>query len=83
MEGHIYISIDKFAVENQNKAWKDGYISGYLDFIIIAITVLIVAIPGGSSSCHHYTLTYSVKKCCYDNNLVRHLDVCETMGMIK
>ncbi|KAF4039447.1 Cation transporting ATPase C-terminal domain [Phytophthora infestans] len=74
----IRFSIDKFAVDD--KPWKNGYISDYLNFFIIAITVLVVAIPEGLPLAVTIALAYSVKKMLVDNNLVRHLDACETMG---
>ncbi|TDH65546.1 hypothetical protein CCR75_005690 [Bremia lactucae] len=74
----IRFSIDTFG--RDNKPWKSGYISDYLNFFIIAITVLVVAIPEGLPLAVTIALAYSVKKMLVDNNLVRHLDACETMG---
>ncbi|KAL4109487.1 hypothetical protein PRIC1_001187 [Phytophthora ramorum] len=74
----IRFSIDTFG--NENKPWKSGYVSDYLNFFIIAITVLVVAIPEGLPLAVTIALAYSVKKMLVDNNLVRHLDACETMG---
>ncbi|EGZ10538.1 hypothetical protein PHYSODRAFT_520956 [Phytophthora sojae] len=74
----IRFSIDTFAIDD--KPWKNGYISDYLGFFIIAITVLVVAIPEGLPLAVTIALAYSVKKMLVDNNLVRHLDACETMG---
>ncbi|KAI9997669.1 hypothetical protein PInf_001600 [Phytophthora infestans] len=74
----IRFSIDTFG--NDNKPWKSGYVSDYLNFFIIAITVLVVAIPEGLPLAVTIALAYSVKKMLVDNNLVRHLDACETMG---
>eukprot|EP00644_Phytophthora_capsici_P011266 jgi/Phyca11/110345/e_gw1.18.331.1 len=74
----IRFSIDTFAVDKL--PWKNSYISDYLGFFIIAITVLVVAIPEGLPLAVTIALAYSVKKMLVDNNLVRHLDACETMG---
>ncbi|KAE9019043.1 Plasma membrane calcium-transporting ATPase 4 [Phytophthora rubi] len=74
----IRFSIDTFAIDDNR--WKNGYISDYLGFFIIAITVLVVAIPEGLPLAVTIALAYSVKKMLVDNNLVRHLDACETMG---
>ncbi|KAJ1348999.1 hypothetical protein KIN20_004421 [Parelaphostrongylus tenuis] len=43
-------------------------------------TVLVVAVPEGLPLAVTLSLAYSVKKMMLDNNLVRHLDACETMG---
>ncbi|ETE60239.1 Plasma membrane calcium-transporting ATPase 2, partial [Ophiophagus hannah] len=49
-------------------------------FFIIGVTVLVVAVPEGLPLAVTISLAYSVKKMMKDNNLVRHLDACETMG---
>lgn len=74
----LRFSIHKF-VEDKVE-WKSKYISDYLQFFIVAITVLVVAIPEGLPLAVTIALAYSVKKMLLDNNLVRHLDACETMG---
>jgi P-type E1-E2 ATPase len=55
-------------------------ISAFVDFIIVGVTVLVIAVPEGLPLAITLSLTYSVKKMMRDNNLVRHLDACETMG---
>ena len=47
---------------------------------IIGITVLVVAIPEGLPLAVTISLAYSVKKMQKDNNLVRKMHACETMG---
>jgi Ca2+ transporting ATPase len=54
--------------------------SEIVDFIVIAITVLVVAIPEGLPLAVTISLAFSVKKMMNDNNLVRNLSSCETMG---
>ncbi|GMT07576.1 hypothetical protein PENTCL1PPCAC_29750, partial [Pristionchus entomophagus] len=49
-------------------------------YIIIGVTVLVIAVPEGLPLAITLSLTYSVRKMMLDNNLVRHLDACETMG---
>ncbi|KAG7393121.1 hypothetical protein PHYPSEUDO_012457 [Phytophthora pseudosyringae] len=75
----IRFSVHNFTGDNK-KEWKNKYISDYLQFFIVAITVLVVAIPEGLPLAVTISLAYSVKKMLMDNNLVRHLDACETMG---
>ncbi|OWZ09373.1 Calcium-translocating P-type ATPase [Phytophthora megakarya] len=75
----IRFSVHNFTGDNK-KEWKAKYISDYLQFFIVAITVLVVAIPEGLPLAVTISLAYSVKKMLTDNNLVRHLDACETMG---
>ena len=47
---------------------------------IIGITVLVVAIPEGLPLAVTISLAYSVKKMQKENNLVRKMNACETMG---
>uniref|UniRef100_A0A673XYA5 P-type Ca(2+) transporter n=1 Tax=Salmo trutta TaxID=8032 RepID=A0A673XYA5_SALTR len=56
------------------------YVQYFVKFFIIGVTVLVVAVPEGLPLAVTISLAYSVKKMMKDNNLVRHLDACETMG---
>uniref|UniRef100_F6WCS9 Calcium-transporting ATPase n=1 Tax=Ornithorhynchus anatinus TaxID=9258 RepID=F6WCS9_ORNAN len=57
-----------------------AYFAYLVKFFIIGVTVLVVAVPEGLPLAVTISLAYSVKKMMKDNNLVRHLDACETMG---
>uniref|UniRef100_A0A3Q2PZY1 Calcium-transporting ATPase n=1 Tax=Fundulus heteroclitus TaxID=8078 RepID=A0A3Q2PZY1_FUNHE len=78
----VLFVVDTFWV--QNLPWvKDCtpiYIQFFVKFFIIGVTVLVVAVPEGLPLAVTISLAYSVKKMMKDNNLVRHLDACETMG---
>ena len=74
----IQFSVRTFIHEGE--AWKVEYINNYVRFVIIGVTVLVVAVPEGLPLAVTLSLAYSVKKMMSDNNLVRHLDACETMG---
>ncbi|KAA6396110.1 MAG: putative calcium-translocating P-type ATPase [Streblomastix strix] len=51
-----------------------------LDYFIIAITIIVMAVPEGLPLAVTIALAYSMKKMLKDNNLVRVLSACETMG---
>ncbi|XP_006822455.1 plasma membrane calcium-transporting ATPase 3 [Saccoglossus kowalevskii] len=70
--------IETFAIEN--KSWSNTYWTDLIDYFIIGVTVLVVAVPEGLPLAVTLSLAYSVTKMTKDNNLVRHLDACETMG---
>ncbi|XP_037539142.1 plasma membrane calcium-transporting ATPase 1 isoform X2 [Nematolebias whitei] len=74
--------IDTFSI--QGLPWTAECASIYVQFLvkffIIGVTVLVVAVPEGLPLAVTISLAYSVKKMMKDNNLVRHLDACETMG---
>jgi len=74
----IRFSIDEFYTRESE--WNWSFLSFYVNFIIIGVTVLVVAVPEGLPLAVTLSLAYSVKKMMSDNNLVRHLDACETMG---
>merc|ERR1719354_1559950 len=74
----IRFSIDEFFFKES--PWDMYYINFYVKFVIIGVTVLVVAVPEGLPLAVTLSLAYSVKKMMADNNLVRHLDACETMG---
>ena len=49
-------------------------------FVIIGVTVLVIAVPEGLPLAITLALAFSVRRMLHDHNLVRHLDACETMG---
>ena len=49
-------------------------------FFIIAVAIIVVAIPEGLPLAVTIALAYSVAKMKDENNLVRFLAACETMG---
>jgi len=51
-----------------------------VDYVLIAITVIVVAIPEGLPLAVTLSLAFSVKKMLMDQNLVRQMAACETMG---
>lgn len=75
----IRFSIEEYGVEGRGWRPSTDY-SQILHFVIIGITVLVVAIPEGLPLAVTIALAFSVKKMLKDNNLVRHLHACETMG---
>ncbi|KAM6468169.1 plasma membrane calcium-transporting ATPase 2 isoform 6-T6 [Liasis olivaceus] len=78
----LYFTIENFVV-NKNPWLPECtpvYVQYFVKFFIIGVTVLVVAVPEGLPLAVTISLAYSVKKMMKDNNLVRHLDACETMG---
>mmetsp|Transcript_8941 Transcript_8941/g.29390 ORF Transcript_8941/g.29390 Transcript_8941/m.29390 type:complete len:1038 (+) Transcript_8941:510-3623(+) len=51
-----------------------------LHFFLLAVTIVVVAVPEGLPLAVTISLAYSMKKMMSDNNLVRFLAACETMG---
>lgn len=55
-------------------------ISEMIDYLIVSITVLAVAVPEGLPLAVTLALAFSSNKMTKEQNLVKHLDACETMG---
>jgi magnesium-transporting ATPase (P-type) len=55
--------------------WENG-----LNYFIVAVTVIVVAVPEGLPLAVTVSLAYSMGKMFEDNNFVRKLAACETMG---
>ncbi|RUS89017.1 hypothetical protein EGW08_003264, partial [Elysia chlorotica] len=74
--------IREFAIRGNSWTAEDTArnIEMFVKYFIIGVTVLVVAVPEGLPLAVTLALAYSVKKMMHDNNLVRHLDACETMG---
>ena len=73
IKNQTYYLIDNYSV--WSGIWKDIFQS-----LILCITIIVVAIPEGLPLAVTLSLSFSVKKMMDDNNLVRHMPACETMG---
>ncbi|CAF4693159.1 unnamed protein product [Rotaria socialis] len=70
--------ITTYLINKQKPSAVDiGY---FISFLIQGITVVVVSVPEGLPLAVTLALAYAVRKMMTDNNLVRHLDACETMG---
>uniref|UniRef100_A0A8H7K4I6 Calcium-transporting ATPase 2 n=1 Tax=Bionectria ochroleuca TaxID=29856 RepID=A0A8H7K4I6_BIOOC len=52
----------------------------FLQILITAITIIVVAVPEGLPLAVTLSLAFATKRMTKENNLVRHLQSCETMG---
>jgi P-type E1-E2 ATPase len=66
--------------EVNNHSWSGKDAVRILDFFIIGVTVIVVAIPEGLPLSVTLSLAFSVKRMLEDQNLVRRMEACETMG---
>lgn len=55
-------------------------IDDFLKFFMIAVTIVVVAVPEGLAMSVTLSLAYSMKKMTAANNLVRRMHACETIG---
>ena len=73
IKNQTYYLIDNYSI------WS-GLYKDIFQSIILCITIIVVAIPEGLPLAVTLSLSFSVKKMMDDNNLVRHMPACETMG---
>lgn len=73
----IRFTIIKITIEPWN---TDLDVVKILNYFIIGIVVIVVAVPQGLPLSVTLSLAFSVKKMLKDQNLVRRLEACETMG---
>lgn len=70
----------RWCVKHKGFPVKEINNNGPLQFFLYAVTIIVVAIPEGLPLAVTISLAYSMKKMMRDNNFVRHLAACETMG---
>lgn len=64
----------------EHKSWAWSELGTIVQYLISAITIVVVAVPEGLPLAVTISLAYSMMKMMKDQNLVRHLEACETMG---
>lgn len=69
-----------FKLINGEPLFTISSLNSLITFLIIGITVVVVAVPEGLPLAVTISLAYSVMKMKDENNLVRRLDASETMG---
>ena len=57
-----------------------GIINDMLQFLMIAVALIVVAVPEGLPMAVTLALAYSMKKMANENNLIKKMHACETLG---
>lgn len=74
-------SVGLYALEGGFDAFDWPHALGYfLQKVMIAVTVIVVAVPEGLPMSVTLSLAYSMRSMMKTNNLVRRMHACETMG---
>lgn len=81
----VFVLFVRFFVEQGIKGynWSDDigdYLQSWFEYIIIGITIVVVAVPEGLPLAVMISLAYSVRKMLKDMNFVKRLAACEIMG---
>jgi magnesium-transporting ATPase (P-type) len=67
--------------DDKHKTWDNSVdLIQIIDCVVTAVTVLVVVIPEGLPLAITLALAFSVQKMQEENNLVKHMEKCETMG---
>ncbi|KAL2165036.1 hypothetical protein VTH06DRAFT_332 [Thermothelomyces fergusii] len=74
------VFIEFLAKLPSNRASGEEKGQNFLQILMTAITVIVVAVPEGLPLAVTLSLAFATKKMTKENNLVRHLQSCETMG---
>ena len=81
----LIVLFTRFFIEQgmEGYEWNDNigdYLSTWFDYILVAITIVVVAVPEGLPLAVMIALAYSVRKMLSDMNFVKRLSSCEIMG---
>lgn len=57
-----------------------GIVNDALQFLMIAVALIVVAVPEGLPMAVTLALAYSMKKMAKENNLIKKMHACETLG---
>ena len=68
-------------LQGQPSSWLPQSVGKqFLEFFMIAVTIIVVAVPEGLAMSVTLSLAYSMRKMTATNNLVRRMHACETIG---
>lgn len=81
----LVVLFGRFFIEQGIKGyeWEDDigdYLGEWFDYLLIAVTIVVVAVPEGLPLAVMIALAYSVRKMLKDMNFVKRLASCEIMG---
>lgn len=79
----IVMFISYFITRGRDGNWETADVGLCFSYLVLGITVLVVAIPEGLPLAVTIALAYSVMKMYQENNFVKTLMACETMGEVN
>ena len=80
--GILFLGLFIWTIVNavENGTWNSSSWHQLINAVTLAIIIIVVAVPEGLPLAVTLCLAYSVRKMKNENNFVRHLKACETMG---
>lgn len=76
----VFWIIDVMKKKKESGKFEAKWLNDLVNKFMIGITIFICAVPEGLPLAVTLSLGFSMKKMMKDNNFVRHLNACETMG---
>jgi P-type E1-E2 ATPase len=81
----VFVLFLRFFIEEGIKGLNFGdntgdYLRDWFRYLIVGITIIVVAVPEGLPLAVIISLAYSVRKMLKDMNFVKRLSACEIMG---
>ncbi|OHT05277.1 calcium motive P-type ATPase [Tritrichomonas foetus] len=76
----IFWIIDVVNKKKEEGKFNYEWLNDLVQKFMIGVTIFICAVPEGLPLAVTLSLGFSMKKMMHDNNFVRHLNACETMG---
>ncbi len=68
-------------IPHSSQSWLPSDVgTTLLNYFMVAVTIIVVAVPEGLAMSVTLSLAYSMRKMAASNNLVRRLHACETIG---
>lgn len=80
IRGLMYRNVDLFGGEEEGDQLFMSDLRIWIDYFIIGVAIIAVAVPEGLPLAVMLCLAYSQKKMLDDNNYVKRLAACEIMG---
>ena len=74
----LHLLVDTFG--GKHTLFSMEFLNALVEYFIIAVSIVVIAVPEGLPLAVTISLAYSVGKMRDENNLVRFLSACETMG---
>ena len=80
IDGLRYRNVDLFGGEEEGDRLFGNNFKIWVDYFIIGVAIIVVAVPEGLPLAVMISLAYSIGKMLKDNNYVKRLAACEIMG---
>jgi Ca2+-transporting ATPase len=78
--GTFVLLVARDAIAGTPFTWSLPTFSRLLTYFMVAVTLIVVAVPEGLAMSVTMSLAYSMRRMTRTNNLVRRMHACETMG---